>query len=223
MRGILESIQRQGEQFAQARFFRLLEGPPAPTDVAVIARNLAFFVFGFQDILRLNVARIVDPELRAMSDVHRKEDAGHELWFLRDASKLGADLEVAWVLGRPGRNTRDCTLELIAEVFQPHVDPVRVLIPIVIDVTGEAFFSRAFKFFRKAGKSDLEYFSESHWEVERSHELFEDEDLERLRNVQLTPELREEAQALVNRMFAVMHRLVEHFHARLIEARGNTR
>jgi hypothetical protein len=217
----LEFVRRKGDEFARLPFFGMLEGPASLDEVKAIVEQLTSFVFGFQDILRLNGARILDPRLKAMAETHRREDAGHEIWFLRDSARLEVKQEVAAVLGKRGRNTRDCTLELIAEVFRTDSDHERVLIPIVIDVAGEAFFSRVYRFFDRAGVNvKLEYFSEAHWQVETGHELFDRADAEYLESIQLDPQQQRAATALVERMFAVMRRMVEHFRERLLEARN---
>jgi hypothetical protein len=221
VKDILELVRRKGDEFARLPFFGMLEGPASLDEVKALVEHLTAFVFGFQDILRLNGARIRDPRLKAMAETHRREDAGHELWFLRDSAKLEVKQEIAAVLGKRGRNTRDCTLELIAEVFRTDDDRERVLIPIVIDVAGEAFFSRVFRFFERAGvDAKLEYFSEAHWQIETGHELFDRADADYLEGIQLLPQERRAAVALVERMFAVMRRMVEHFLDRILEVRA---
>src|SRR5690606_38185151 len=128
-------------------------------------------VFAFQDMLRLNHERMQDPALRKIARQHRSEDAGHEVWFLSDMRKLGVERDIAWLFSEDHRGTRDPSLQLIAEVLGAVDDRQRLAIPLVLEAGGHAFFSRVFGFFERCGVTQkLEYFAETHWEVEMGHD-----------------------------------------------------
>lgn len=216
MKAVFSRISELAERYEDQEFFALLDGAAGPAQVEALVPALAFFVFAFQDMLRLNEERMTDPVLQAIARKHRAEDAGHQNWFLHDARRLGVEPDVEWTFGSPQRPTRDTSYELIAEVFRASDDRVRVVIPMVLEAAGHPFFRRVFRFFERAGVSqELKYFALSHWQVEEGHEMLQDAQTAYLEELELPEALRAECLQLVERMFAAMARMVADLHARM--------
>ena len=134
-------IDEGQRRFARLPFFRRLEDG-SPDDARAFVPALAFFVMGFQDILRLNEARMRDPGLRALVRGHRPEDHDHEQWFLEDLRALGLELEVGGLFGPEHAATRDAAYAVMSEVFRANDDVTRLALILVLESTGEVFFSR---------------------------------------------------------------------------------
>jgi hypothetical protein len=213
---VFSRISELADQYDEQPFFRLLESAAGPAQVEALVPALAFFVFAFQDMLRLNEEQMVDPALKAIARKHRAEDAGHQNWFLHDARCLGVEPDVEWTFGQQQRPTRDTSYQLISEVFRASDDRVRVVIPMVLEAAGHPFFRRVFRFFENAGvQAELKYFALSHWQVEEGHEMLQDAQSAYLRELQLPAELRAECLQMVERMFAAMATMVSDLNARM--------
>ena len=216
MEAVFSRISELAQRYEEQPFFRLLESAAGPAQVEALVPALTFFVFAFQDMLRLNEQQMVDPALKAIARKHRAEDAGHQNWFLHDARCLGVEPDVEWTFGPHQRPTRDTSYRLIAEVFRATDDRVRVVIPMVLEAAGHPFFSRVFRFFENAGvRADLKYFALSHWQVEESHEMLQDAQSAALSQLELPPALRAECLEMIERMFAAMADMVADLTARM--------
>lgn len=208
MQRIISLIDDRKSAFQQLPFFRTLEGPGTPEDVRSFVPDLIFFVFTFQDILRLNAARVTTPGLQSIADQHRREDAGHQLWFLNDLEQIGCSKDLGWVFGPEHQATRDASLELAAEVFRATDDHVRVALPLCLEATGDVFFSRVDHFFERADVGgELLYFSRSHHEVELDHEMFEQAQTEALAAIHLDDASLRACTEMAERVFAAMTRM----------------
>jgi hypothetical protein len=213
---VFSRISELAEQYEEHPFFGLLDGSAGPAQVQSLVPALTFFVFAFQDMLRLNEEQMVDPVLKAIARKHRAEDAGHQNWFLHDARCLGVEPDVEWTFSQHQRATRDTPYQLIAEVFRATDDRVRVVIPMVLEAAGHPFFSRVFRFFERAGVgANLKYFALSHWQVEEGHEMLQDAQSAYLRELPLPAELRSECLQMIERMFAAMATMVSDLHVRM--------
>lgn len=220
MRQILAEIDRRTEAFSQRPFFELMQGAGSLDDVRTLVPNLTFFVFAFQDLLRVNERKISDPRLRELATVHRREDAGHQLWFLADMKKLGVERDIGWVLGPPHRAVRECSFEIVAEAVRAADDHTRITIPLVLESTGDVFFKGIFHFCDRVGvEQSLEYFSKPHWEVEVGHEIFGPEPQAYLESLVLDPAARARLLATVERLFVSLEGLVDHLHACVLKGR----
>jgi hypothetical protein len=213
-------ISELTSQYEQHPFFQLLDGPGSPPEVRAMVPALTFFVFAFQDILRLNEQHMADPELKTIARQHRAEDAGHQNWFLHDARRLGVEPGVEWTFGREHRATRDASYRLISEVFRASDDRVRVVMPIVLEAAGHPFFSRVFRFFERSGISaPLKYFAEAHWQVEEGHQMLQDSQSTVLRQLALPEHLRVECFSMIERMFDAIVGMIGDVHARMERSR----
>jgi hypothetical protein len=217
---VLSAIEHAAKEFEKRPYFRLLEGPGSRRDVQILVPAATFFVFAFQDMLRLNYERVQDPEIKKIARQHRMEDAGHELWFISDMRKLGVERDIVWLFSKHHRATRDASLELIGEVLHADDDYQRIAIPLVLEAGGHVYFSRIFHFFERCGvDSDLEYFAEAHWRVEQAHEVFDVEQGQTLERMVLSGAVRKRAIDMAARMFASMTRMVDDIHAQIEASR----
>ncbi|MEL6899968.1 MAG: hypothetical protein AAFP07_03380 [Cyanobacteria bacterium J06606_4] len=209
MNRILQDIDVRQAQFSNLAFFKFLEQGNQIEDSKIFIAGIAFFVLAFQDMLRINEAKITDPELLPIAQHHRQEDLGHDAWFLHDLKQLDANCDAALLFGHTYAKTRDASYEIVSEIYKASDDRVRLVIPLTLEATGHVFFSRAYHFFARAGyQKKLKYFSEEHFRVELNHEIFDKEINERLEAIHLTDELREEALAVVDRIFRALTMMV---------------
>ena len=224
MRQIQEHIARRKADFAKLPFFVHLEGPATRQEVEAFVPGLTFFVFAFQDILRLNADRVQDPVLKRIAAQHRDEDRHHELWFLNDLEVLGREPRIGWVFGSEHRVTRDASFTLISEVYHSHEDRVRIALPLALEATGDVFFSRVDSFLDRARiKGNLMYFSRGHHEVELAHEMFEDQQQSLLSDISLTASERTRCLDMVNRIFGSMEVLAAELYRRVSSAQAAQR
>lgn len=222
MSDFIEVLDDHVRKFSRSPFFELLGSSGTLHDVRVMVPSFTFFVFAFQDALRLNESRFEHPDLQEIARLHRREDAGHEIWFLRDMSKLQISPHLSWVLGRPHLKTRDCGYAIVSEVLRARTDLERIAILIVLESTGDVFFSRVFRFFARAGVTEsLEYFAKSHYEVECDHELFSPEHSRRVGRLTIAPKQRQEMLEMVLRMLSAMTSMVDAVYDRVVASRGS--
>ncbi len=213
MRAIQEYIATKQAEFARHGFFARLESSLPLQHALGFAPDLTFWVMVFQDILRLNERFTTDPELRRIVKHHRVEDAGHEQWFLDDLVVMGAgQQDVRGLFGKRHAPTRDAAHALMAEVFRASDDRLRLVLLMTLESAGHVFFERVAKVVDSAGQtSALKYFSFSHLEVEKNHEVFERQIAAKIDAMVLEPELRRQAEALVDRCYAAFRGMFESF------------
>jgi hypothetical protein len=204
-------IARKQAEFTRHPFFAQLEAGMAFPEALSFAPGLTFWVMAFQDVLRLNERFTLDPELRKIARHHRAEDSGHHHWFLDDLENIGAnDNDIRWLFGKQHADTRDAAYALMAEVYRASDDRLRLVLLMTLESAGHVFFERTARVVERVGKSGaLKYFSFSHLEVEKSHEVFEKELAKKIDAIYLGPELREEAEAMVDRCYAAFDSMFE--------------
>lgn len=221
METVLSRLKVMAEEYEKRPFFRALEDFGSPAEVQALVPALTFFVFAFQDILRLNEQQIVDPSLKAIARQHRAEDAGHQNWFLHDARCLGVEPNLEWTFGSNHRVTRDTSYRLVSEVFRASDDRVRVVVPMMLEAAGHPFFSRVFRFFENSGvDSPLKYFALAHWQVEEGHEMLQTTQGKFLQQLTLPDTLRTECLQMMERMFEAMATMVDDLRLRMHAARA---
>jgi hypothetical protein len=168
------------------------------------APDLTFWVMAFQDILRLNASLTRDPKIRRIVRHHRAEDAGHDRWFLDDLASMQVPApDVRWLFGERHAPTRDAAYALMAEVHRATDDRLRLVLVKTLESAGHVFFGRVAAAVERAGMSKaLKYFSFSHLEVEKNHQVFEEEIARTVLAIRLEPRARAEAKRLVDRCYA---------------------
>jgi hypothetical protein len=197
-------VAKKQTEFAKHPFFsgeRLALGLPA---LMSIAPDLTFWVMAFQDIVRLNATLTRDPGVRRIVRHHRAEDAGHERWFLDDLSTMQLPApDVRWLFGRRHTPTRDAAYALMSEVYRITDDRLRLVLVKTLESAGHVFFGSVAPVVERAGWSKaLKYFSFSHLEVEKGHEVFEQEIAHTVSSMRLQLAMRAEAKQLVDRCYA---------------------
>jgi hypothetical protein len=172
--------------------------------VLSFAPDLTFWVMAFQDVLRLNATLTRDPTIRKIVRHHRAEDAGHERWFLDDLAAMQIPApDVRWLFGERHTPTRDAAYALMSEVYRATDDRLRLVLVTTLESAGHVFFGRVAQVVERAGWGKLlKYFSFSHLEVEKNHQVFEDEIARTVAAMRLEPKLRAEAKQLVDRCYA---------------------
>lgn len=220
MRIVRERIAARAAEFSNHAFFRRLERDEPAEHVMAFISVPTFFVLTFQDILRLNTARVTDPHLRRIAEHHRREDNGHDHWFLHDVAAVeGSDRDIRWLFGPSHERTRDVGYALVSEVFRASDDRLRIALPLVLEASGHVVFSKMADYLERVGYArPLAYFSRKHLDVELSHELFGGSIEEDIDAIVLPPELRAEAFAMVDRAFLAMTALVDGFEERVAHA-----
>jgi hypothetical protein len=220
MKQVLASIEAQAATFAELTYFRLLERPGARSDVEIMARGLTFFVMSFQDMLRLNARLISDPTLKKLALGQRKDDAGHDLWFLNDVQKLNLEPDMRWLFSKRHQQTRDTSYEIISQILSAPSDAARLTVGLALEATGGVYFSRVYKFFSDFGLNDgFQFFSRHHWDAEQSHDVFESGVHEQLLALELTSSARAQALAAAASTFGAVARMCEDLSSKMLEAR----
>jgi hypothetical protein len=216
MKLVLDAIADRQGRLARLPFVQRLERKGDLEDALVFTPGLTFFAMVFQDILRVCEARMEAPALRTIVTQHRSEDKGHDLWFLSDMAKLGAEPDVRWLFGPEQEATRDRAYALISEVFRANSDYARLTLLWVLEASGEVFFSRVAEYMRTSGCTErLDYFSESHHAIERGHHLLETHLRKQFEAVELTPEVRSEALGVVGRGFDAFTAMFDDLESRI--------
>jgi hypothetical protein len=213
MRAVLNHIAERQSRFAAHHVFDGLQQDGPLEQVLAFAPRLAFWVMSFQDVLRLNAQRMQDPELAMLMLRHRQEERGHDHWFFEDAAQLmGRPFNLTEPWGRPHEATRDASYAILAEAMRPLDDRLRIILVLTLESTSHAFFSRTANLPQTLSQgTSLKYFSNHHMEAEEQHEVFEEQMEAMLRGMELTPELRAEAIALVDRVYAAFHSMFDGF------------
>jgi hypothetical protein len=172
--------------------------------VLSFAPDLTFWVMAFQDILRLNATLTRDPQIRRIVRHHRAEDAGHERWFLDDLAAMQIPVpDVRWLFGERHASTRDAAYALVSEVYRATDDRLRLVLVKTLESAGHVFFGRIAAIVERAGLGKtLKYFSFSHLEVEKNHQVFEDEIARIVSGIKLPAPVRTKAKQLVDRCYA---------------------
>jgi hypothetical protein len=196
-------VAKKQAEFLQHAFFTEDRLGSDLRGVLSFAPDLTFWVMAFQDVLRLNASLTRDPQIRRIVRHHRAEDAGHERWFLDDLAAMQVPApDVRWLFGERHTPTRDAAYALMSEVHRASDDRLRLVLVKTLESAGHVFFGRVAAAVERAGWSKaLKYFSFSHLEVEKNHQVFEDEIAETVSSMRLEPGLRSEGKRLVDRCY----------------------
>lgn len=209
-------IAQHREVLSRHPFLRRLEASHDVEDLRRFLPHLYFYVYAFQDMLRLSHELITEPRLREIAGRHREEDAGHQHWFAEDAATLGCARDVGWVFGPGHEPTRDISYALVAEVMRAYDDRVRLALPLVLEAVGSTFFFRVNDLVARSGfDGPLRYFSRSHQQVEADHDIFTAEGSAVIHAVELDGAAYDAAVAATARCFALFDRLATHLLAQL--------
>jgi hypothetical protein len=197
-------IAKRQDEFSKHMFFSERRAAKGLWGLLSFAPDLTFWVMAFQDILRLNAVLTRDPQLRKIVRHHRAEDAGHERWFLDDLAAMEIPApDVRWLFGERHSPTRDSAYALVSEVYRTTDDRLRLVLVQTLESAGHIFFGRVAAIVERAGLTKtLKYFSFSHLEVEKNHQVFEDKIASIVAGIKQPPKVRAEAKQLVDRCYA---------------------
>ncbi|WP_437964369.1 hypothetical protein WMF04_32235 [Sorangium sp. So ce260] len=203
MKTVQQHIVRQQQRFSDHSFFARLETDPPLERLAPFPQCLTFFVMTFQDILRFCDERVTDPEIKRMVHRHRLEDAGHDRWFLGDLAALGVEVPTpAQLFAEPHRAARQASFALVSDALCARHDACRLTLLLTLESAGHVFFERVARYLERIGeRSRLRYFSQTHLDVERAHDVFEEDTDARIEAIVLDREARAEALQLVERCY----------------------
>lgn len=220
MKRVQHAIAGRQREFAALPFSRRLEEEGTIEDVAAFAPGLTFFVLAFQDVLRLNENRVVDPAIRRIVRKHRFEERGHEAWFLHDIAELRIERDVRWIFGAHHEATRDASYAIIGEVLAARDDRVRLTLLLILEATSEVFSSRIGRYLEKVGQENaLYYFARTHHDREMGHELFAGDVKREILSIELPTHVLKEALGLVERVFDALTEVFAELEARVVRSR----
>ncbi len=204
-------IEARSHRLEREQLLASLATSASIEDIRALAGHLTFYVFGFQDMLRLTHEQVRDSKLRELVGSLREDDAGHEHWFMLDVAQLGCACDLEWVMGHEHQITRDVTYSLIAELLRAQDDRVRVVFPLVLEAAAAVFFPYVVSLLaRSKTELPLLYFGGMHQDAEAGHELFGDHRQQQLAAIELDPPAFQAAVALVHRCFDLFERLFDH-------------
>jgi hypothetical protein len=211
MKTVQDYIADQQLKFGLHPFFQRLEHNEPLRHVLPFASGLTFWVMVFQDVLRLNEAQVTDPELKKLARHHRGEDSGHDKWFLNDLIKIeGSNPDLRSLFGKQHRVTRDVSYALMSEVYRAQSDYERIVLLLTLESTGHIFFEKIASYFERLGVvHSLQYFSRTHIDVEKAHEMFEQQMEAMLAKIELPEEIRERCVQLVDRAYKAFGELFD--------------
>lgn len=214
MQQVLAYIEQWTKRLAEHPFFLSLRPEPDLKRAMTFARSGVFWVFTFQDIIRFNAELARDPEIRELLGQHQAEDAGHEEWFLEDLELIFGDAptNVRGLFSAQNAGIRAGSFALAGEVFRIADDRLRLVLVEALENAAGLFFSRVSQNLAESGHAQkLKYFAGIHIEAEAAHEMHDEHKVD-IQSIALPPQLRGEAEALVDRMYASFFKIADVMH-----------
>ena len=180
MKTVHKYLAKKQAEFAQHPFFERITEERLLHELAPFAQRMTFWVQSFQDVLRLNVARVINPELQKIVQCHLVEDRGHDDWFMSDLNVMNVEEpSIRLLYSNECRPIRDASYVFISEVFRACNDYDRIAFLLTLESTAQVFFERIADFSERAGYSSiLKYFSNHHLNAEKSHQSFDEQNME---------------------------------------------
>lgn len=218
MKTVQNYIADQQLKFGLHPFFQRLDRNEPLRHVLPFASGLTFWAMVFQDVLRLNEEHVTDPEMKKIARHHRGEDSGHDKWFLNDLIKIeGSNPDIRALFGKQHKVTRDVSYALISEVYRAQSDYERIILILALESTGHIFFEKIASYFERFGVVQcLQYFSRTHIDVEKAHEVFEKQMEATLSAIELPAEVRERCLQLVDRAYKAFNEMFDFFEELII-------
>jgi DMATS type aromatic prenyltransferase len=205
---VLSLIDEHRRRLAQHPFIAHVARDGSEAHAREIARRMAFFVMGFQDVLRLVSELTTDPALVDFVRGHQREDQGHDAWYLHDIACLGVECDLRDVFSADLQQARDTIYTQVSDVIRSTDDRSRVAVVLALEAAGAEYFEAMIGFLERLGMGNhLRYFARSHQHVEQAHEVFETEKTAQLAALSITQTAFEEAVAVVDRTFETMEDL----------------
>lgn len=195
--------------------FHVLAGDIAASRTLQILPYVTFWSNVFQDIIALNLERVVDPQLRAIVQTHYDEDRGHNVWLAADVRLVyGALPDVLATFDPAYLRAREISYAFMAEVYRAESDWERVTLPIVLEEGGKIFLPALIDHFARHGLGPhLQALGHGHVQTEANHQLHTEDVAAELGAMQLPDEARSRAMLMIDRARAVFGRFAGVLHA----------
>jgi hypothetical protein len=219
MEKVLALIETKKQEFAKSGLFEFMRDTSInPRQRLAFAPCIAPFVMSFGE-LNKSVFReepTNDP-IQEIVNKHSYEDDHHWLWFLEDLETLGINrtlkfsdaLNFLW--NEETKASRWLTHQIFRYAFE--ATPIaKLAILEVIEATGNVFFSTAAPIaqeLRTIAHKQFLYFGCFHLALETGHTTGTPEVEQLIRNIQLTPESRQEAFEVVENLFEAFTKLTD--------------
>ena len=199
MKKLLQQVKATRILSAEHEMLALLEKDPPLSTFLPFVRTMTFWPMCFQDILRVNAARVQDPEIKKVVSEHMAEDAGHDRWFLEDLRLCeGGLLDVEQIFSSQYAPIRDACFELMAGVLSATSDYQRLALIELYEVHAEVVLPQVVAYLRRADVVErFHYFGQRHIEIEAAHSVHEESTTSFLDDVTLDDAERSECLALV--------------------------
>jgi hypothetical protein len=211
VKDVISRIEQHQIAFSKHAFFERLHRQEPLDQILPFARALTFWVMGFQDALRINTGLITEPMLKRIARHHMSEDSGHDRWFLEDLRVIAGTIpNTEELFDKPHQATREVTYSLLAESYRAEADIERIVLLVTYESSGHVFFPNIVDYFKKCGiEPALKYFAQTHLDVEKNHEIVEQQMQDTLRGIELSPATRVRCNAAVDRCYAAFARLFD--------------
>ena len=214
-------IEHRSDQLRGHPFFTALRPEPDLKRAMAFAPSAMFWVLSFQDMIRMNAELTQDPSLRQFVEQHLAEDTGHEKWFLEDLEHVfgSAPTKIDWLFSSENYRIRKISFALASEVFRASDDRLRPIVIDALEAGADVCLKRIAQNLVESGHAGtLKYFAGMHLNAEASHAMHSEQ--HKPQKLELPTHLREEAEALIDRMFEQFIALVDLMHERLEEGRA---
>jgi hypothetical protein len=198
MADVKRVIDRHRAAMVEHPFLTRLEAGATLEQFRRMLPRLAFFVFSFQDVLRLTRELSEEPELKRIAATFEVEDKGHDRWYLRD-------LDVNWVFSEEHAVARTVGYRIVSEILSARDDRIRLAVVLSLEAVGREFFVRVSSLAARLGLADgLQYCSGKHLAAELGHGVFTQEGQARVSALLIPEEFAENVLIAVERTFGAM-------------------
>jgi hypothetical protein len=214
MKIIHKYLAQKQAKFAQHPFFERIAEDRSLDELVPFAQRMTFWIQSFQDLLRLNEARVINPELRKIARCHRVEDEGHNEWFISDLSTMNSrEPGIRSLYSSEHSPIRDASYLLISEVFRARNDYERIVLLLILESAAYIFFERIADFSERAGYSGvLKYFSNHHFSAEQSHQSLDEQSIEAyIDSIQLTQDEKKGIFEMIDRAYNAFTVMFDNF------------
>jgi DMATS type aromatic prenyltransferase len=210
MGDIRDGIEQAQARYAAHAFFRCMERGGTRAEIREVAGRLAFFIMCFQDMERIACEGSSDPLVAIALREHRREDLGHERWYLADLARLDLTHDVSDVFQPAHAAIRDVSYALVSLLLQARHDVTRVAIVLALEGAGHEFFGRFVPMVQRSevGPS-LVFFGGVHQQAEAAHGV---DNWTELFNRPVTEDEADEMSAAVDATFRQMTRVAQDMH-----------
>jgi len=199
------TIAEKSEIIARHAFLERLAKGASADELRSILPRFSFFVFGFQDILRIAHARATHPELKPILRSMVEGDSGHDRWYLEDLRSLGIEVPLELAFSNEQVIGRDVAYTLVAAILDATDDYSRLSLILCLEGVARQFFLLVGAYAKRAGISQaLRYFGGEHLLAEEAHEVFETEAQQTLDRMVIPEHARQSVRDVVEKTFAHM-------------------